>query len=161
MYRLAVLVNNFAASPMNFSLIKCLNELATEYWDQVSPVGLYEELKHPCEKPEFPTMQLFEGWGYSGSIIATSLSTAAKLINFPATNKKYFYVYDHEWCFFEQKDLIKKKFSVLQGVYAHPELKLIVRNENSRRLVENNWGAKTFKIVEDFGMADLLSILEE
>ncbi len=118
--KFAYLVNNLLPSQLNFLLIKTLNQ---------------EVIKNRFIAP---TMHISNAYAYNGTIMATTLSTAEKLIIFPSPAKKYFLVWDLEWLRIKQRN-----FRFLSSIYSNPDLILVARSEDHKQVIENCWNVKT------------------
>lgn len=152
MNKIGVLVNNLGFSQLNYFLIRNVNELmATRY--NVEVVVFYDHLQKPCLPMNFASMQTVEAWGYDGTIIATSLASADKLIRFPAAAKKLFYLWDLEWLRIKQKSYLP-----LREIYCCQELGILARSQSHKEIFENCWNHKVERIVEDFDMKEILSL---
>jgi len=79
MKKLGFAVPNLGASHMNYSLIRQINLFMAERFD-TDIVLFYETLDLPCLPPACSRMQIHEGYGFDGPIVATALTTAEKLI---------------------------------------------------------------------------------
>ncbi|SVC44680.1 uncharacterized protein METZ01_LOCUS297534, partial [marine metagenome] len=90
-----VLINNIGASQLSYLVVQNLNELGN-HRPEIDAIVYYENMQKHCLPPNFAIMQIAEAWGHHGPMIATSLSTAQKLIGFPS-ERKLFYVWDLEW----------------------------------------------------------------
>ena len=87
----SVLLNNIGASQLAYFVIQHLNDFGSQRPD-VDVIVYYENMQRNCLPPNFAVMQIAEAWGHHGTIVATSLSTAQKLIGMPS-EKKLFYVF--------------------------------------------------------------------
>ena len=106
----------------------------------------FEELSRPPLSSYLsPIYHVGEAYTFDGPLIATTLSTAQKLITFPTPRPKYFFLNDLEWLRYPQK-----QFDIFASIYQHPELELICRSEQHRILVENCWGKNVSHIIEAY-----------
>ena len=95
-----------------------------------------------------------QAFNFNGSLIATDLDTANKLLGFPNNHRKYFYVWNLEWL-----TLSEFYHRELSKIYNDKSLQLIVRCSEHKRIVENCW-QKPALIMNDFHHGILLEILE-
>ena len=102
-------------------------------------------------------MQISEAWGHKGPVIATSFSTAYKLIGFP-NKKKIFYIWDLEWIRAKQSGI--KEYEKYIDVYTDSSLELIARSEPHKQAIENAFNRKVNHVVSDFNIDKILEILE-
>lgn len=138
-----LLVREFALGQLSFTAAKMFNHLVNDRTD-VYPVIFYENLAPVNYQLMFPLMHIAESYVFDGPLMATSISTAHKLITMPNAHKKFFYLWDLEWVRMQQKD-----FRFLHGLYNHPELNLIARSKEHKEIVENCWNCKVNYIMEN------------
>jgi len=153
MKKLGFAVPNLGASHMNYSLIRQINLFMTERFD-TDIVLFYETLDLPCLPPACSRMQIHEGYGFDGPIVATSLTTAEKLIRFPSPSQKLFYVWDLEWLRMPQKS-----FEQLHSIYANPELTLVARGQDHADVLTDVWNRPVAAVIEDFVLSDFEKLL--
>ena len=97
--------------------------------------------------PNFAIMQSSEAFAFDGTLVATTLNTASKLLKFPSAKEKYFYVWDLEWM-----RLKNKSFDGLSQVYGSKELNLIARSEEHKWAIESAWNNSVKDIIPNFDM---------
>jgi hypothetical protein len=95
-------------------------------------------------------MQMAEAWGMEGISIATCLSTANSLINFPVASRKLFYMYDLEWLRGNQRS-----YDALYNIYQNKDFDFIARSETHAKLIENCLNRKPIGIIPQL---DIMSI---
>lgn len=148
--KLGVIVDNLGPNQLAYNVIKAGNFLkGCDY------IVFYENFLKPCIPTNFATMQMFEAWGYDGTMIATNLSSASQLSNFPLVKHRYFYIWDLEWLRMKEKH-----FRPLAEVYRNPNLILIARSENHKNVIETCWNVKVAGIVDDFEMSQLYEVVQ-
>lgn len=96
-----------------------------------------------------------ESWGFSGVLVATSLTSAAKLTTYPCSQDKYFYVWNPEWMMGNNRP-----HSYFKSIYSNPQLKLIARNELYKKAIENCWNHLVTGCLDDFNLDELINIIE-
>lgn len=146
------LVNDLHASQLSYYLTRNVNEYIKSD-PSLDFVVFFENLSKPVLVPNFALMQVAEAWGQPGVSIATSLTTASRLIHFPAPSKKFFYVWDLEWL-----RPTNKVYDLYAGIYLHPELKLLARSEEHASLIKNSFNREVEAIVSDFDMNKILEV---
>lgn len=146
--KLAVLLQDLASSQLACSVIAGANYLGDQGTDVVV---LYENLARPCIQCHFASMQVSEGWGFDGVAIATSITTAEKVIRMPSPEKKLFVVWDLEWL--RQP---KRSYREYQAVYGNEQLTLLARSASHADAISRCWGKETL-FVGDF---DFHAIME-
>ena len=153
---ISVLVEDTGASQSSFFIISELNKLSASN-PEIDAIIFYENQHKNCLPANFAVMPINEGWGQSGPIIATSFSTAHKLLSFPS-NKKIFYVWDLEWIRNGYNSI--KKYESYSSVYTDQSLELVARSESHKRAIENAFNRKVNHVISDFNMSDILEILK-
>jgi hypothetical protein len=146
-----ILLQNMGASQLSYFTIKNCNDFALER-SEIDIIVFYENLHKNCLSPNFAVMQIAEAWGQKGPMVATSLSTAFKLISFPC-GPKLFYIWDLEWLRGQQQ------YEKYADVYTHPALQLVARSESHKRIIENAFNRKVDHILDDFNLNHLLGII--
>lgn len=154
--QLNFLVNDLSASQLSFFLTKEINDLADRLeTSHIDCIVFYENLAQLSIAPNFAVMQMAEAWAQSQPIVATSLSTAAKLIDFPATRRKFFYVWDLEWLRGQ-----RRIYNWYSPIYTNPELSLIARSEEHARIIRNCFNREVCGIVENFKLGDMINVIK-
>jgi len=100
-------------------------------------------------------MEISQAWGHKGPMIATSLSTAEKLISFPS-EQKFFYVWDLSWI---RNSRELNDYEKYKRIYTDSSLSLIARSESHKQAIENCFNRKVEHVVSDFNIQDILEIL--
>ena len=152
MHKLGILVPHLGASHQNYCLLRNVNRLLTQSAD-TDVILFYENLNIPCVQPMAAMMQIHEAWGFDAPVIATSLSTAEKLIRMPGPTKKIFYTWDLEWLRMPQK-----LWEQLYSVYAHPSLRLVARGEDHKQILQDAWNKKVDAVIDDFELGPFLNL---
>lgn len=153
--KFGVAVNNLSFSQLACEIIQtsnCILSAGVEH----DMVLLYEQPSRPCMQTLFPTMHLCEAWGFNGTIIATSLSTAAKSLSFPSVSRRVFYVYDLEWVRLKQKG-----YRPLWEIYANPAHLLVARSEEHADAIASAWNTPVAGICEAFDLNFFINLLKE
>lgn len=149
--KLGVLVPNLGASQLAFSLLRSANALVRERSDWDVTV-FYEDLRQPCVRPRFACMHVADAFSFDGHVVATTLTTAQKLLRLPACKSRAFYVWDLEWLRLE-----RKAYAELAGVYRGFFQFLAARSQAHADAVTQAWNLPT-RVVPDF---DIPLLLEE
>jgi hypothetical protein len=148
--KLAVMLKDLGVGQLAHALITGANALLEARTD-LDVVALYECLTSPCVLPHFATMQVAEGWTFDGVVVATDLSTAAKLQTFPSAVRKLFMVWDLEWVG------AKRPYRELAPLYRDPEFALLARSADHARAIRGCWNVGAAVV----GDLDLSRVLEE
>lgn len=138
-----LLVREFALGQLSFTAAKMFNDLVNNQYD-IYPVVFYENLTPVNYQLMFPIMHIAEAYLFDGPLMATSISTAHKLATMPNAHGKFFYIWDLEWLRMPHKD-----FRFLQGIYNNPELTLIARSAEHKRIIENCWNCDVKHVMEN------------
>jgi hypothetical protein len=114
----------------------------------------YTENSSPCVKPKFARFHVRDTVYFTGTLIATSLSTALAIKN--ATRaKRYFYVNDPEWLR-SHKQITKEDFESI--MFDDKIIKFCRSNDYKTQL--EILGIKVLpNIVEDFNVSKILEIV--
>lgn len=148
--KLGICINNLGPSQLNYFLIKSINE----YLDSninTDIIAFYENIQPKCIPTKFALMNIIEAWDYSGTLIATDLSTASKIAKFPSVTRKIFYIWDLEWIRLRQK-----QFEELRSIYGNPELELVTRSVDYKKIIENCWNVEVKYTIENFEIETLI-----
>lgn len=146
------LVSDLHASQSAYYLTRNINEY-TKKDPFLEFMVFFENLSKPVITPNFAIMQIAEAWGQRGVTIATTLSTASRLIHFPAPSDKIFYIWDLEWM-----RPINKVYDMYAGIYLHPSLKLIARSKDHAMQIKNCFNRDVDAIISDFDMEQILEV---
>jgi len=153
--KLAVAVTNLGPTQLNYFMIARVNQLMGQRHD-VDFIAFYENLFRPCVPTmNFASMQLVEAYGYDGTIIATTLLTADKVLKFPGPKRKLFYVWDLEWLRIQDKH-----YSTLKSIYANPNIALIARSKEHQRAIEDCWNRNVSYVVDDFNIEAIVGLCQ-
>lgn len=147
------LVNDIGAGQLGYYLTTQLNELGNTH-PEIDGIVFYNNLHKHCIHPNFAIMQMIEIWQQKGPSIATSLSTASKLVHCPGPSPKFFYIWDLEWLRHKQKT-----YSSLRSIICVPDLILIARSESHKVIIENCFNCCIKYIVDDFDMEQIVEII--
>lgn len=153
--QLGILLNNLGPNQLAYLAIRN-NNLFTDIRPDLECILFYENFFKPCLPAiNVASMHISEAWSYKGALLATSLSTAEKMLSFPGSRNKFFYVWDLEWLRYQQKH-----FRRFQNVYGNSQLKLIARSHEHSRLLRNCWNVNHVPVVDDLNMTGLLKVIE-
>lgn len=152
MDKLGFIVPHLGASQLSYSLLRNINQ-AVANDVSIDYNIFYEDMQKPCINPGFCVLQIHEAYEYKYPLIATSFNTANKLIRFPGTTKKFFYVWDLEWLRPKSID-----YNQLAEVYQNSELQLICRSNSHKKAVEDAWNVPVNHIVEQINLKKFMEI---
>lgn len=148
------LVSELGPTQQNYYLIRNINQFHEQHTDFNIQV-FTENLSRFCMKPLFGVMSVAEAWGQSGPFIATNLSTAAKLINYPLASHKLFYVWDLEFL-----RSWNRMYDMYASIYLHKDITLVARSKEHADLLENAFNKKVEHIINNFNLNNILEIIK-
>lgn len=134
-----LLVKNLYDSELNWRLLSQVNYLAKTGIADI--IIFYEDAMPQVIHPMCTIMQIVEAYEYKFPLIATNLSTAQKLLNFPRSPKKIFYSWDLEWMRFKNES-----FYGFKKIYESSELELVCRTQEHKILIEKLWDKKVSRV---------------
>lgn len=147
--KLGILIPHMGRSQFSFQLTRELN-LSVINNHALDICVFVENIVQIPFQQYFPIMSMYYAYNYKGPLVATSLTTAKKLINLPLRNQKFFYIWDLEWT--QIKD---KKYMELAEIYKNEDVNLLARSETHARLIEKAWDRDVLGIVPDFRIKEL------
>ena len=150
--RAGIVVDSLGISQLSAQLTKQLNQIESleEYWDIILFYHTYDRIIIP---PKFAMMQEEELWGFDAPVIATSLETADRLLKCPRPTKKFFYVWDLEWCFYTHD------IDYTSQVYCNPDIQLIARSQSHFETIKTCW-REPVAVIEDFNYEEITSLIK-
>lgn len=148
--RINFLVDDFGASQISYYITRNANRR-----EDICAVVFYQNMSSLCIQPNFPIMSVAEAWQAPGPMIATSLSTADRLLTFPIKDKKFLYIWDMVWT----RGQKRLPYEVVARIIQHPDLKIIARSEHHAKVIENDFNIKPVSIVEDADLEKILCLI--
>jgi hypothetical protein len=155
MMKLGILLNNLGPNQLAYTAIRN-NNFYVDRAQDFDCILFYENYVRPCLPMNFASMQVFEAYGYDGTLVATSLSSAHKALECYASKKKFFYVWDLEWMRLQQF----KQFRDLHNIYANKELTLIARSQQHKDVIEDSWNVNVAGVVDNFDMRQMAEVIK-
>lgn len=146
-----ILVKNLYNSELNWRLVSQVNNLNKSGMTDI--IIFYEDALPQMIHPIGTVMQAVEAYEYRNPLIATNLSTAQKLVNFPRSCHKVFYLWDLEWIRFKNNSYYE-----FRNIYCNPELDLVCRTEEHKDLVERLWDRKVSRVSEKALLHEILGV---
>lgn len=152
------LTENIGANQCAFFMIQAANKLSESA--DFAPTIFYEELHRPCMQPCVPTMLAIEAWAQPGITIATSMSTALKLLKFPAPAKKVFYIWDLNWLRHPVEfGPLGRLFSSTE-IFCNREITIIARCQDHADVISNNFNRSVDYIFDNFEYKPLKEMIK-
>lgn len=133
------------ASELSYNILRRAMER-----DDLDTFLFFLQIDKPCIFSTVCQMFYTQAYGFDGPIIATDLNTAGKLIQMPTPFQKYFFINDLEWIRFPQKNYYE-----LEEIYRNPQLTLLARCEDHKKLIESCWNVKIHRIIENYNFFQL------
>lgn len=155
MNRIGIVMNSMFSSQNSYFIIRNVNNYLVKNYN-TDFILFVKELTLPCIEPECGVMRWEELWGYDGHLITTDLEATKKAIVTPGPNTIYFYMNDLEWT---RKNRVSSKYEELASVYQNPQVKLIAKNEEYKKLTENIWNVDVYGVCHNFDVPKMLEIV--
>lgn len=114
-------------------------------------VVFYENLSLSLLSGPYSLMNIQKAYQYTETIIATDLSSARLLINFPGAKRKIFYVYDLEWVFMEPKE-----FKPLAQIYRNDAFEIVCRGNSHAGIFKSCWNREPDRVSNEFDISGIL-----
>lgn len=137
---LGFLVHDLNANQLGYQLISSINKTSREH-----NITIYtESISMPCIKPSCPIMYVADAWCRHHPMVATSIRTAKKLLNFHCAEPRIFYVWDLEFLRTQHQH-----YSLHYDIYTNPNLLLIARSKSHSDIIKNNFNRTPDAIIND------------
>lgn len=127
MQKIGLILNNFASSQLAYF------GLTNEVPENFNLFGFYQNIANPIVEPKFPLYHCFELYNFDGYLISTDVSTTQQMLKTFSAKQKIFYIWDIEWLRY------KNRYEAYREVYCNPELTLVTRCDDYKRLIESLW----------------------
>lgn len=137
--KISFLVDNIEYSELLFDI----SLFVSRHIDDHDILIFFKNNGKPYVYPQCPMMNICDLYGYTGSVVATSIDTARILISAVGPQQKIFYPYDL-WT-----SLPSFSYGSLASVIKHPSLEKFCRSENHQNLIDNNFD-EAYNTVENF-----------
>lgn len=151
--KIGVLFDDFMKSDKNYHMMKTLNDRATNHNDEVC--GFLVNVSGKLIDTTFAYSNITDIAHFNdGILVATSIQTADCLKKASVNSKKIYYVWNMEWIghpfrFYEVYEILSDK-----------NLKIVVRSDLQKKILESNFNLKNIEIVDDFNMEKIYEICE-
>ena len=94
--KVGVVIDDLSAGQLSYHIIKNINNYVEE--SSTDFVAFFQNSTSNMMPMTFSSMCINEIWNFDGAAIATSVSTALAISKTFSPRRKYFYVWDLEWC---------------------------------------------------------------
>ena len=149
---LGIVIGMFGPNQESQELLESINDENQKYRD----TAIFYEEKHGMPSATNCSLSyISSAWGYSGDMVATNYSSAAKILKMPILGQRYYFIYNFEW-------LNHGVFSYepLLSIIADPMLELICRTEQHAKLIQNNFNRKVNLVCETLNVHKLMELLK-
>jgi hypothetical protein len=153
--KVGILLPHLHNNQMGYEVTKQLNNLKNTH-PYIDSIVFTEDERPQTLIPKFAIMNVCEAYDQTGLLIATTPSTASKLIYCWGANHKVFYSYD---CFWLRGN--RNQYEGLLNLYLNKEFDVIVRSESHQTLLANNFNVRAKAIVEGFDILEFIRLYEE
>lgn len=151
--KFGIAVPDLLPSQLSYLIITRVNAWIKEH-PKDDIIVFVENIEKHCLPAAFAVMDISEIWGYYNPVIATTLSTAEKILNCPSIPKKSFYCWDLEWIRLKQK-----QFENLSTIYRNHELSIVTRSFDHLNIFESCWNRNVDMICDDFDIPKIGELL--
>ena len=152
--KLGLILEDTSANQISYHAIRNLN-FATNNNNDKDFVIFFENATPTVIQPAFAFMNSSEIWIFDGTLISTTAANTMLSINAIAPKKKFFYVWDLEWCRPHGKG-----FDYMIQAYNNKGVDLIARSEDHAKAIKNYCNRDVCGIVTDFNMDQLMEIIK-
>jgi len=149
--KFGIIVNNFGQNQLSFDTLQTANEFL-RMSNKVDVTLFYETPVPMRQMPLTGLMNIYEAWGYDGVLIATSVSSAFKVLGMPNPNQRYFYVYNPEWV--HNPTIYEAYYQLAQS-----DIEFIARTKEHADLLKNNFNKQPKFILEQMNVEALWQAL--
>lgn len=151
MQRIGLAVPNLGPSQPTYYLVRNAN--AALLTDPTLDITAFVEAQVPPSlAANFATMPMYEAWGYSGVLVATTFSTARTALRCLGPRATFLYAWDLEWL----RPHLARPYREWASVYRDPQLHLLARSAEHALALERAWNRPVVGVVDDFDIARLL-----
>jgi len=157
MIQVNILVDNMGHNQLSYCITQLGNKLSDTRPD-IDLIVFYNNIAKIASLPKFAMMQMVEAWGQRGITIATSCSTARKMLTFPGAERRLLYVWDLEWLRGQNRH-----YNMYAPIYQLPHVPLIARSEIHHDAIDNAFNVLDIKpiyLVEDFNEKQFLEVID-
>lgn len=153
--KLGFIVPDLGLSHRSYALTNAINKFYEQGDNVDTDISVFcENRVEPRVEPSFATFNVTDAYGYAGSMIATSLNTAKKILSFPQLTHRVLYLWDLEWINDETRD-----FKIFADVYQSRKLEIVTRSEEYKYIFEKVWNKDVSDVVADFNLEALMKII--
>ena len=150
--KVGVVIDDLSAGQLSYHIIKNINNYVEE--SSTYFVAFFQNSTSNMMPMTFSSMCINEIWNFDGAAIATSVSTALAISKTFSPRRKYFYVWDLEWC---RKN--GREFEYNVQAFNKQDINLIARSEDHAKAIKNYCNRDVVGVVENFNINKLMEII--
>lgn len=151
MIKLGIIFDKIVTNQIVVSLILQLEQLSKINSELAIAIFAEEQFPLPM-KINFPIYPLADAYFSDYIFIANNIGTANKLVYFPNTSSKFYFIHFPEWLYIKNK-----KFAELNTIYNSKKLELVVPSLDYQQIVQKTWN-RTPLLIERFSLQKLLNL---
>lgn len=154
MIKLGIALDSLGCSQLSYRVIREINNLMLGRFD--IPISVfYQDLERPLGKLLTGYFNMSESWLFNGSMIATSQSTANKMMAMLGPRQKIYYVQDLDFL----NSVVDSE--IFYNLFGNPDMEILCRSKHHQKVIENNFNVEVRGVVENFMLKDLLNFIED
>lgn len=155
MNKIGVVINSLYSSQLAYYAIRNINDnIRKDYLTNF--IFFVKDLVVPCVEPECGVMRWEELWGFDSHVVTTDLEGTRKALLTPGPKSINYYMYDLEWA---RRGKMALTYEDYAGIYQNPQVKLIAKTEEYKKMTENIWNTKVAGVCNDFNLTQMLPII--
>lgn len=150
-------VSHMGPSQLNYDIIRSSNEYLSHN-DDIDISLYWVQDGHRIIEPRFAMMPMFEIYGFPGAVIATSLHTLSRVLDYPGParhGKVYLYDYNLDYLRLPPQ---MRQWEQLNSLYCNPKVEVIARSEDHANIIKSIF-RPVVGIVPDANVAKLQEII--
>jgi hypothetical protein len=152
MKKLGICVTDFGHSQLSYRILKEVNGLMLSRFD--TPISIfYENLDRPIGKLLTGYFNMSESWLFNGALVATSHTTANKMMTILGPRQKIYYVQDLDFL----NNVVNS--DIFYNLFCNSNMEILCRSQNHKKVIENNFNVKVKGVVENFDIKSLLEFV--
>ncbi len=149
--KLGIAIGNLGPSQLNYFLVRHANTLLSQRPEMDITAFFESQVSHPLPA-NFASMPIYEAWGYEGAVVATTFTTAQKLLDCPSPRGRFFYVWDLEWV----RPFNRRTYREWAAVYRNESLTLLARSAEHQKVISECWNRPVAGLVDDMNLEQLM-----
>jgi hypothetical protein len=152
MLKLGVAVKSLGRNQLAYYAVRNCNFMIRDKMD-VAPILFYEEPSKPFGVPGFGFLHTKDIWGFKGTVVSTSVSTANRVNKAAGPTRRILYLWDLEWMNGQTP------FGYLMDVLEKQD-KILARSNDHKTAIESVLNIKVHGVVDDFNYKQLIEAIK-